>query len=172
MKYVIFGMAALLAGQCALAQTAAPATPPSEPAKKDTVTQPAPVKGAAAAKYVGTKDRTVEADAYLKAQERKKSARARKMAARGGDSKAAADGAVRPGSLMSEEERVARREKLQSFKTLAECDAYENQHQVEMEARAKAQHKTLSATGYACNRYKVAEERARAATSAGKATAK
>jgi len=42
MKYLIFGMAALLAGECALAQTTAPVTAPSEPAKKDAVTQPAP----------------------------------------------------------------------------------------------------------------------------------
>ena len=42
MKYLIFGMAALLAGECALAQTTAPATAPGEPAKKDAVTQPAP----------------------------------------------------------------------------------------------------------------------------------
>ena len=84
MKYLIFGMAALLAGECALAQTTAPATAPgepakkeavtqpapapaaSEPAKKDAVTQPAPVKGAAAARNVGTKDMTVNAEAYRK----------------------------------------------------------------------------------------------------------
>ena len=96
MKYLIFGMAALLAGECALAQTTAPATAPaepakkdavtqpapaaapSEPAKKDAVTQPAPVKGAAAAKNVGTKDMTVNAEAYQKSQERKKAQMARK----------------------------------------------------------------------------------------------
>jgi hypothetical protein len=71
MKYLIFGLAALFAGECALAQTTAPATAPSEQAKKDAATQPAPVKGAAAAKSVGTKDMTGKAGAYQKAQERK-----------------------------------------------------------------------------------------------------
>ena len=64
MKYLIFGMAALLAGECALAQTTAPATAPNEPAKKDVVTQSAPVKGTAAAKSVGTRDMTGTAEAY------------------------------------------------------------------------------------------------------------
>lgn len=155
MKYLIFGIAALLAGECALAQTAAPA----EPAKKDAVHQPAPVTGAAAAKNVGTKDRTVNAEAYLKAQERKRSAMAKKYAGKSGGPKAAAtdDASVRPGSMMTDDERAAHRKKLQSFKTLADCEAYEKQHQAEMETRAKAQHKTLrEASGSACNRYKVA----------------
>jgi hypothetical protein len=178
MKYLIFGMAALLAGECALAQTTAPATAPSEPAKKDTVTQPvpatvpgepakkdavtqpAPVKGASAAKNVGTKDMTGNAEAYQKSQERKKAAMARKMEAKGGEPKtktAAADDTVRPSTMMTDDERVAHRKKLQSFKTLAECEAYDKQHQAEMETRAKAQHKTLrEPSGAACNRYKVA----------------
>lgn len=155
MKYLIFGIAALLAGEYALAQTAAPV----EPAKKDAVQQPAPVTGAAAAKNVGTKDRTVNAEAYMKAQEKKRSAMAKKHAAKGGSSpKAAADDtSVRPGSMMTDDERAAHRKKLQSFKTLADCETYEKQHQAEMETRAKAQHKTLrEASGSACNRYKVA----------------
>ena len=165
MKYLIFGLAALLAGECALAQTTAPATAPSERAKKDAVTPPAPVKGAAAAKNVGTKDMTGKADAYLKAQERKRAAMARKAEAKGGDPKnrketktaATDDSAVRPSTMMTDDERVAHRKKLQSFKTLAECEAYEKQHQAEMETRAKAQHKTLrEPSGAACNRYKVA----------------
>jgi hypothetical protein len=183
MKYLIFGMAALLAGECALAQTTAPATAPSEsakkdavtqpaaaaptePAKKDAVTQPAPVKGAAAAKSVGTKDMTGKAEAYQKTQERKKAAMARKVEAKGGDPKAnsktaaktaTADEGVRPSTLMTDDERAAHRKKLQSFKTLAECEAYDKQHQAEMETRAKAQHKTLrEPSGAACNRYKVA----------------
>jgi hypothetical protein len=161
MKYLIFGMAALLAGQCALAQTTAPATAPNEPAGKDVVTQPAPVKGAAAAKSVGTKDRTVAADAYMKAQEKKRAAMAKKYEAKGGEPKlkakaAADDTAVHPGSMMTDDERAAHRKKLQSFKTLAECETYEKQHLAEMETRAKAQNKTLrEATGSACNRYKV-----------------
>jgi len=177
MKYLIFGMAALLAGECALAQTTAPATAPAEPAKrdavtqpapaaapsqpakKDAVTQPAPVKGTAAARNVGTKDMTVNAEAYQKSQERKKAQMARKKEAQGGDSKktAAADDGLRPGAMMTDDERAAHRKKLQSFKTLAECEAYDKQHQAEMETRAKAQHKTLrEPTGAACNRYKVA----------------
>ena len=184
MKYLIFGMAALLAGECALAQTTAPATAPSEPAKKeavtqpapatapsepakkDAVTQPAPVKGAAAAKSVGTKDMTGKAEAYPKSQERKKAAMARKIEAKGGDPKnktktAAADDRVRPSSMMTDDERAAHRKKLQSFKTLTECEAYEKQHQAEMETRAKAQHKTLrEPSGAACNRYKVAAGKA------------
>jgi hypothetical protein len=176
MKYLIFGMAALLAGECALAQTTAPATAPSEPAKKDIVTQPAPVKGAAAAKSVGTKDMTATADAYQKAQEKKRAAAARRIEARGGDPKAktktaADDGAVRPSTLMTDDERLAHRNKLQSFKTLAECETYDKQHQADMETRAKAQHKTLrEATGSACNRYKVAA--GAAAPTAGKAATK
>jgi hypothetical protein len=159
MKYLIFGMAALLVGECALAQTTVPATAPSEPAKKDAVTQPAPVKGAAAAKNVGTKDMTGNAEAYQKSQERKKAAMARKMEAKGGapKTKTAADDGVRPSTMMTDDERVAHRKKLQSFKTLAECEAYDKQHQAEMETRAKAQHKTLlEPSGAACNRYKVA----------------
>ena len=187
MKYLIFGIAALLAGECALAQTTTPAAAPTEPAKKDTVTQPAPVKGAAAAKNVGTKDMTVKAEAYQKAQERKKAALARKIEAKGGDPKkieakggeskpktnlaAADDSAVRPSTMMTDDERVAHRKKLQSFKTLAECEAYDKQHQAEMEARAKAQHKTLrESTGAACNRYKVAA--GAAAPTSGKAAPK
>jgi hypothetical protein len=194
MKYLIFGMAALLAGECALAQTTAPATAPSEPAKKDAVTQaapaatpgapakkdavtqPAPVKGAAAAKSVGTKDMTGKADAYQKSQERKKAAMARKIEAKGGEPKtktktAAADDGVRPSTMMTDDERVAHRKKLQSFKTLAECEAYDKQHQAEMETRAKAQHKTLrEPSGAACNRYKVAATGA--APAAGKAAPK
>jgi hypothetical protein len=178
MKYLIFGMAALLAGECALAQTTAPATAPGEPAKKEAVTQPAPatapgepakkdavtppapVKGATAAKNVGTKDMTVNAEAYRKQQERKKAQMARRTEAKGGDPKtkvAAADDPVKPSTMMTDDERVAHRKKLQSFKTLAECEAYDKQHQAEMETRAKAQHKTLrDPNGAACNRYKVA----------------
>jgi hypothetical protein len=178
MKYLIFGMAALLAGECALAQTTAPVTAPSEPAKKDAVTQPAPatapagaakkdaatqpapVKGATAARNVGTHDMTVNAESYQKSQERKKAQAARKMEARGGDTKtktASADDGVKPSTMMTDDERTAHRKKLQSFKTLAECEAYDKQHQAEMETRAKAQHKTLrEPTGAACNRYKVA----------------
>ncbi len=194
MKYLIFGMAALLAGECALAQTTAPATAPSEPAKKeavtqsapaaapsepakkDVVTQPAPVKGAAAAKNVGTKDKTLAAEAYNKAQERKRAAMARKNEAKGGDPrKAAAKTAkaaeLRPGSMMTDDERAAHRTKLQSFKTLAECETYEKQHEAEMETRAKAQNKTLSPpSGAACNRYKVAA--GAAAPAPGKAATK
>jgi hypothetical protein len=195
MKYLIFGMAALLAGECALAQTTAPATAPGEsakkeavtqpapanapsaPAKKDAATQPAPVKGAAAAKSVGTKDMTGKADAYQKAQERKKAAMARKIEVKGGEPKtktktAAADDGVRPSTMMTDDERVAHRKKLQSFKTLAECEAYDKQHQAEMETRAKAQHKTLrEPSGAACNRYKVATTTG-AAPAAGKAAPK
>jgi hypothetical protein len=183
MKYLIFGMVALLAGECALAQTTAPA-PPSEPAKKEAVTQPAaatapsvpakkeavvtqpaPVKGAAAAKSVGTKDMTGNAEAYQKAQERKKAAMARRIEARGGEPKtktAGADDAVRASTIMTDDERVAHRKKLQSFNTLAECEAYDKQHQAEMDMRAKAQHKTLSySSGVACNRYKVATDKAK-----------
>jgi hypothetical protein len=163
MKYLIFGLAALLAGECALAQTTAPAAAPSEQAKKDAAAQPGPVKGAAAAKSVGTKDMTGKADAYQKSQESKKAAMARKMAAKGGDPKAKAktasadDSAVGAGTMMTDDERAARRKKLQSFKTLAECESYEKQHWAEMETRAKAQHKTLrESTGVACNRFKVA----------------
>lgn len=180
MKYLIVGIAALLAGECALAQTPAPA----EPAKKSVVTQPAPATGAGAAtaKDVGTKDRTVAADAYAKAQERKKAAMARKRAARGDDARtgagsksgsksASADDAVRPSSLMTEEERTEHRKKLHSFKTLDECQKYELGYQAKVEARAKEQHKTLRPfTDAACNRYKVAA--GAAAPAAGKAATK
>lgn len=177
MKYLIFGMAALLAGECALAQTTTPATAPAEPAKKDAVTQPAPVKGAAAARSVGTKDMTGGASDYQKAQERKKAAMARKIEAKGGQPKtktAADDSTVRPSTLMNDDERAAHRKKLQSFNTLAECEAYDKQHHAEMETRAKAQHKTLREPGgSACSRYKVAAGAAAPATSAaGKAAPK
>jgi hypothetical protein len=177
MKYLIFGMAALLAGECAVAQTTAPATAPNEPAKKDavtqpapaatapagaakkdTATQPAPVKGSAAAKSVGTHDMTVNAEAYQKSQERKKAQMARKREAKGDATKtAAADDGLKASAMMTDDERTAHRKKMQSFKTLAECEAYDQQHRAEMETRAKAQHKALrEPTGAACNRYKVA----------------
>jgi hypothetical protein len=163
MKYLIVGIAALLAGECALAQTPAPA----EPAKKSAATQPAPATGSAAAKDVGTKDRTVEADAYLKAQEKKRAAMAKNRAAKGADakpgarSKSDAEGAVRPGSLMTEEERTAHRNKLHSFKTLDECQKYQQDYQAKIEARAKEQKKTLRPfNDAACNRYKVAADKA------------
>ena len=178
MKYLIFGMAALLAGECALAQTTAPSTAPSEPAKKDAVVQPAPVKGAAAAKSVGTKDMTGKAAAYENAQEQKRAALGKKIKAKGGDPKnktkmaAADDASVRPSSMMTDEERVAHRKKLQSFQTLADCETYEKQHQAEMETRAKAQHKTLrESTGAACNRYKPAAAAAPPAAAAAPAAA-
>jgi hypothetical protein len=124
------------------------------------VTQPAPVKSTAAARNVGTKDMTVNAEAYQKSQERKKAQMARKKEAQGGDTKtktASADDGVKPSAMMTDDERLAHRKKLQSFKSLAECEAYDKQHQAEMETRAKAQHKTLrEPTGAACNRYKVA----------------
>src|SRR6478752_6261198 len=100
MKYLIFGMAALLAGECALAQTTAPVTAPSEPAKKDAVTQPAPTTAPAGAA-------------------KKKAQMARKMEARGGATKtktASADDGVKPSTMMTDDERTAHRKKLQSFK--------------------------------------------------------
>jgi hypothetical protein len=115
------------------------------------------VNGAAAARSVGTHDMTVNAEAYQKSQERKKAQIARKREAKGETKTAAADAPVGPGTMMTDDERAAYRKKLQSFNTLAECEAYENQHRAEMETRAKAQHKTLrESTGVACNRYKVA----------------
>jgi hypothetical protein len=175
MKYLIFGMAALLAGECALAQTTAPTTAPSEPAKKDAVTQPAPatapagaakkdaattpapVKSGAAARNVGTHDMTVNAEAYQQSQERKKAQMARKREAKGESKTAAADDGLKASAMMTDDERTAHRKKMQSFKTLAECEAYDQQHRAEMETRAKAQHKTLrEPTGAACNRFKVA----------------
>jgi hypothetical protein len=138
----------------------APTTAPAGAAKKDAATQPAPVKGATAARNVGTHDMTVNAESYQKSQEKKKAQMARKMEARGGDTKtktASADDGVKPSTMMTDDERTAHRKKLQSFKTLAECEAYDKQHQAEMETRAKAQHKTLrEPSGAACNRYKVA----------------
>ena len=157
MRYLILGMAALFAGECALAQTAAPTTAPSEPAKKDAVTHSAPVKGAAAAKSVGTTDKTGAVEAYTKAQERRKAALAKKMEAKGGSPKSSPDAPVGRGSLMTDDERAAHRQKLQSFKTFDECQKYEQDYQAKAEARAKEQHKTLrSSNPGACNRYKVA----------------
>jgi hypothetical protein len=179
MKYLIFATTALFAAQCALAQTTAPAEPTkpaaTEPAKP-AVTQPAP---AAAAKNVGTNDKTGAAQSYLKAQEKKKAAAARKQAAKGPDAKPAADvksadaDAVRPGSVMTDEERTAHRKKLQSFKTLDECEKYQKDYVAKVEARAKEQNKKLRPFNEAaCNRYKVAAEKAAqpapAAAAAGK----
>lgn len=157
MRYLILGIAALFAGECALAQTTAPATAPSEPAKKDAITHPAPVKGAAAAKSVGTTDKTGAIDTYMKGQERKKAAMAKKMEAKGGPPNSSPDAPLRRGSLMTDEERAAHRQKLQSFKTFDECQKYEQEYQAKVEARAKEQHKTLRPSNPgACNRYKVA----------------
>jgi len=157
MKYLIFAVAALLAGEGALAQT----TVPAEPAKKDVVQPSAPATGAAAAKNVGTKDMTGKVDAYMKAQDKKHAAMIKKHAAKGGDAKAAADAPVRPGSLMTVEERTAHRTKLHSFKTFDECQKYEQDYQAQVGARAKEQHKTLRPfNDEACNRYKVAAGKA------------
>jgi len=150
-------MAALFACECALAQTAAPTTAPSEPAKKDVITQSAPPKGAAAAKSVGTTDKTGAAAAYMKAQEKKRAAVAKKREAKGGSPKSSPDAPIRPGSLMTDEERVAHRQRLQSFKTFDECQKYQQEYQAKVEARAKEQHKTLRPfNSGACNRYQVA----------------
>ena len=168
MKYLIFAVTALFAAECALAQSAAPADPNS----KSVVKQSAPVTGASAAKNVGTKDKTAAAEAYTKAQEKKKSAMAKKYAAKRGDVKVAADDRVRPGSLMTDDERAAHRNKLQTFKTLDECQKYEQDYQAKVEARATEQHKALRPfNDAACNRYKVAEGKASTAT-AGKAATK
>lgn len=162
MKYPMIAAVVLFAAHGALAQS----TTPAEASGKSAVVKQ-PATGAAAAKNVGTTDRTAAADAYMKAQEKKRSAMAKKYAAAGGDPKATAtktNAGERPGSMMTEEERAAHRKKLQSFKTLAECETYDKQHQAEMEARAKAQQKTLRApTGSACNRYQPAAGKAAAA---------
>ena len=169
MRYLILGMAALFAGECALAQTAAPTTTPSEPAKKDATTHSAPVTGAAAAKSVGTADRTGAANAYMKAQEKKKAAVAKRLEAKGGPPKSPAEVLVRPGSLMTDDERTAHRQQLQSFKTLDECQKYEQEYQAKVEARAKEQHKALRPfNAGACNRYKVASSSTPAVPAAGK----
>lgn len=153
MRYLILAMTALFTAGFALAQSTAPA----DPASKSVIKQTAPLSGAAAAKSVGTKDKTAATDEYMKAQEKKRSAMAKKYGTSYPRRTTAADTGERPGSMMTEEERVAHRNKLHSFKTFDECDAYEKQHQAEMEARAKAQHKTLRASaGSACNRYKLA----------------
>lgn len=153
MKYLIFAVTALFAAQGAQAQSTAPA----EPKSKTVVSEPAPATGASSARNVGTKDRTVAADAYMKAQESKNSAMAKRHAAKEGDAQAAADAPVRPGSLMTDDERAAHRKKLQSFKTLEECQKYQQDYRAKVEARAKEQGKTLGSFGdSACNRYKVA----------------
>ena len=109
---------------------------------------------------------------------------AKRDEAKGGDPKtkmktaAADDAAVGAGTMMTDDERVAHRKKLESFKTLDECETYEKQHRAEMETRAKARHKTLrEPTGVQCNRYKVAADAAAptagaAAPTAGKAAPK
>jgi hypothetical protein len=43
------------------------------------------------------------------------------------------------GSMMTDEERAAHREKMHSFTSVGECKAYFEQHRAEMAARAKAQ---------------------------------
>jgi len=153
MKYLIFAVTTLFAAQCALAQSTAPPE-----ATKPVAKQPAVATDAAAAKNVGTKDKTVAVDAYLKAQEKKKTARAKKQAARQSNSETpAAETGVRASSLMTDDERAEHRKKLQTFATLDECQKYEKDYQAKVEARAKEQHKTLRPPNAdACNRYKVA----------------
>ncbi|HEY2862335.1 MAG TPA: hypothetical protein VGK37_01770 [Casimicrobiaceae bacterium] len=154
MKYLIFAATAVFAAQGALAQSTTPADPNSKPV----VNQPAPATGASA-RNVGTTDKTFAAEQYNKAQEKRKASNAKKAAAKGGDPKAAADGPVRPGSLMTEEERTEHRKKLQTFKTLDECQKYQQDYQATVEARAKEQHKTLRPFNEAaCSRYKLASE--------------
>ena len=149
MRYLILAAAAFFAAQGALAQSTAPAE-----SGKSTVQQPS---GAAAAKNVGTHDMTGKADAYLKAQERKRAARAKKSGNDDPKVAKAEDTDVRPGSLMSEDERVEHRKKLHSFKTFDECQKYQQDYEAKVTARAKEQHKTLRPfNDAACNRYKVA----------------
>ena len=151
MRYLILVAAAFVA-QCALAQSATPNN-----ANQPVVQQPS---SAAAAKNVGTHDMTGKADAYLKAQEKKRAAQAKRHG--GDDAKLAkaSDADVRPGSLMTEDERAEHRKKLHSFKTLDECQKYQQDYEAKVTARAKEQHKTLRPFNEgACNRYKVAADK-------------
>lgn len=50
---------------------------------------------------------------------------------------------VRGWQLMTVEERTAHQEKMLSFKTYDECKTYQDTHRAELDARAKAQGKTL-----------------------------
>jgi hypothetical protein len=52
---------------------------------------------------------------------------------------------VRGWQLMTVEERTAHQEKMLSFKTYDECKAFQDAHRAELDARAKAQGKTLVA---------------------------
>lgn len=161
MKYLILAVVALFTAECALAQSTAPADSTKPVAKQPAPAADAgkqPVPAADAAKRVGTTDKTVAVDSYMKAQEKKKAAMEKKRAAKEGNSKTAdVDSPVRPGSVMTDEERAEHRKQLHSFKTLDDCEKYEKDYQAKVEARAKEQHKTLRPfnTG-ACNRYKVA----------------
>ena len=51
---------------------------------------------------------------------------------------------VRGWQLMTVEERTAHQEKMLSFKTYDECKTYQDTHRAELDARAKAQGKTLA----------------------------
>lgn len=56
-------------------------------------------------------------------------------------------------TLMTPDERNAHRQKMWSFKTYDECKAFQAEHHMAMEARAKEQGKTLPAPGAnACDR--------------------
>jgi hypothetical protein len=48
-------------------------------------------------------------------------------------------GAGGAGSMMTEEERAAHREKMHSFTTVEQCNAYWTEHRAQMTERAKAQ---------------------------------
>lgn len=160
MKYLMLAVATLFATDVALAQS----TPPAEPASKAAVKEAVPSKPPTA-NDVGTKGRALQAEADRSAKKRAAMAkkRANQAAKAGGAPKAGADSEKLPppGSMMTAEERTAYRAKLRTFKTLDECETYTKAHDVEMTARAKAQHKAVrESTGSGCNRYRVAADKA------------
>ncbi len=150
MKYLIFAVATLFAPSARWRKPTAPA----EPSEQAGGEARRPRRTPATAKDVGTKGRRSQAEADRKAQEtggeaKKKAARGRRVRAPARTQTTAADP---PGSMMTADERTAYRTKLQSFKTLDECEAYTKAHDAEMETRAKAQHKAVRAsTGAGCN---------------------
>jgi hypothetical protein len=126
MKYLMIAVAALFVAECAIAQT--------------TSTSPAP-KNETEAKASAAKDAALR-DANAHSQSSSTLTFGGHKKNKEGSTKDTSKGEA-PGSMMTAAEKDAHQKKLSTFKTADECKTYMTAHSAEMEARAKAQNKTL-----------------------------
>ncbi len=127
MKYLMIAVAALFVAECAMAQTTSTSPTP----KNDTEAK------ASAAKDAALRDANAHSQSSSMTfggnKKKHKESNVAKDTSKG----------EAPGSMMTAAEKDAHQKKLSSFKTADECKTYMTAHSAEMEARAKAQNKTL-----------------------------